>query len=166
MDSAKLNDWMQVVGIFAVVLSLMFVGLQMRQEQELARADLGSRGLETLIDLRLHASDPTFAITYSKMLDQPSELTDGEMIQINNYLSAGLSLFVRECFLLARDVYAECDDMFKVHAPFFFGSEYAQAWWKRNWKPGPYTPAWMNDEIDSLDVDVSRRMLEEIRDEL
>jgi hypothetical protein len=36
MDSAKLNDWMQVVGIFAVVASLVFVGLQMRQEQEIA----------------------------------------------------------------------------------------------------------------------------------
>ena len=39
MDSAKLNDWMQVIGIFAVVLSLIFVGLQMRQEQEIAIVD-------------------------------------------------------------------------------------------------------------------------------
>ncbi len=37
MDSAKLNDWMQVIGIFAVVLSLIFVGLQMRQEQAIAK---------------------------------------------------------------------------------------------------------------------------------
>ena len=39
MDSAKLNDWMQVVGIFAVVASLVFVGLQMKQSQEIAIAD-------------------------------------------------------------------------------------------------------------------------------
>jgi hypothetical protein len=38
MDSAKLNDWMQVVGIFAVVASLIFVGLQMKQAQEIAIA--------------------------------------------------------------------------------------------------------------------------------
>lgn len=38
MDSAKLNDWMQVVGIFAVVASLIFVGLQMKQSQEIAIA--------------------------------------------------------------------------------------------------------------------------------
>ena len=36
MDSAKISDWMQVVGIFAVVLSLIFVGLQMRQAQDIA----------------------------------------------------------------------------------------------------------------------------------
>jgi hypothetical protein len=39
MDSAKLNDWMQVVGIFAVVASLIFVGLEMRQSQRIALAD-------------------------------------------------------------------------------------------------------------------------------
>ena len=40
MDSAKLNDWMQVIGIFALVASLVFVGLQMRQDQEIAKATL------------------------------------------------------------------------------------------------------------------------------
>ena len=38
MDSAKLNDWMQVVGIFAVVVSLMFVGYQLKQSQDIAIA--------------------------------------------------------------------------------------------------------------------------------
>ncbi len=38
MDSAKLNDWMQVVGIFAVVASLVFVGLQMKQDRQIALA--------------------------------------------------------------------------------------------------------------------------------
>ncbi len=38
MDSAKLNDWMQVVGIFAVVASLIFVGLQMIQDRKIALA--------------------------------------------------------------------------------------------------------------------------------
>ena len=36
MDSSKLNDWMQVIGIFAVVASLIFVGLQMKQTHEIA----------------------------------------------------------------------------------------------------------------------------------
>jgi len=39
MDSAKLNDWMQVLGIFALVISLIFVGLQMRQDRVLAAVD-------------------------------------------------------------------------------------------------------------------------------
>ena len=38
MDSEKLNDWMQVVGLFAVVLSLIFVGFQLKQSQDIAVA--------------------------------------------------------------------------------------------------------------------------------
>ena len=38
MDSAKINDWMQVVGIFSVVASLVFVGLQMQQDRQIALA--------------------------------------------------------------------------------------------------------------------------------
>ncbi len=38
MDLAKLNDWLQIVGIFAVVASLVFVGLQLKQAQDIAIA--------------------------------------------------------------------------------------------------------------------------------
>jgi len=51
MDSAKLNDWMQVVGIFAVVASLIFVGLQMRQDQEIAQAQALVDASAVVIDL-------------------------------------------------------------------------------------------------------------------
>ena len=40
MDSAKLNDRMQVVGIFAVVASLIFVGLQMRQTHRISLSQI------------------------------------------------------------------------------------------------------------------------------
>ena len=40
MDSGKLTDWLQGVGLFALVGSLVFVGLQMRQTHEIAEATL------------------------------------------------------------------------------------------------------------------------------
>ncbi len=38
MDSAKLNDWLQVIGVFGVIASLIFVGLQLRQTHQIALA--------------------------------------------------------------------------------------------------------------------------------
>jgi hypothetical protein len=38
MDSTKINDWMQIIGLFALVASLIFVGLQMKQDQDIAIA--------------------------------------------------------------------------------------------------------------------------------
>ena len=34
MGSAKISDWIQIIGIFALVASLIFVGLQMKQSQD------------------------------------------------------------------------------------------------------------------------------------
>jgi hypothetical protein len=39
MNSSKINDWLQVVGLFGVIASLVFVGLQMRQDREIALSE-------------------------------------------------------------------------------------------------------------------------------
>ena len=38
MTAQKIRDWLEVIGIFSVVVSLVFVGLQMRQTQDIALA--------------------------------------------------------------------------------------------------------------------------------
>lgn len=38
MNSAKLHDWIQIVGMSAIIASLIFVGLQLKQAQDIAIA--------------------------------------------------------------------------------------------------------------------------------
>ena len=40
MDSQKLHDWLQIVGIAAVVASLIFVGMQIKQSDDIALAEV------------------------------------------------------------------------------------------------------------------------------
>lgn len=40
MDSKRLHDWLQVIGIAAIVASLIFVGLQLKQSEEIAHAEV------------------------------------------------------------------------------------------------------------------------------
>ena len=53
MNTEKLNDWLQIVGIFAVVASLLFVGLQLQQTQDIALSQASqartAMSIETLI---------------------------------------------------------------------------------------------------------------------
>lgn len=53
MDSAKLNDWMQIIGIFSVVASLLFVGMQLKQEEQIALSQIhqADEASSTQIDL-------------------------------------------------------------------------------------------------------------------
>lgn len=57
MDSAKLNDWLQVLGMFAVVASLIFVGLQMRQDHEIALSAIYQARAQMTIDINLASTD-------------------------------------------------------------------------------------------------------------
>ncbi len=50
MDSSKLSDWLQVVGLFGVIASLVFVGLQMKQDRQIALASTYQARTATLVE--------------------------------------------------------------------------------------------------------------------
>ena len=68
MDSRKLHDWMQVIGIFAVVASLVFVGLQIQQDQDIAIVDSMS--------LRFERQNLRWRITDAKTKEPITDLTE------------------------------------------------------------------------------------------
>jgi len=57
MDTVKLNDWMQVIGIFAVVASLIFVGLQLRQADEVATFEALSEANQRMQEMNTQLVD-------------------------------------------------------------------------------------------------------------
>jgi hypothetical protein len=79
MDSAKLNDWMQVVGIFAVVVSLMFVGFQLKQSQDIAIAGQNQERQSVALD-------------YYASLIQVDEIVDYYGAQHREHLDANINV--------------------------------------------------------------------------
>ena len=80
MDSAKLSDWMQVVGIFALIVSLAFVGLQMQQDRDIARAAIYQDRVAIMYEnLNAFASDRD-RVEFKIKLDgrDPDELVSSE----------------------------------------------------------------------------------------
>ena len=67
MNSSKLSDWMQIIGIFAVVASLLFVGLQLKQSQDIALSQASqartAMSVETLVST---AENPLFVSAAAK----------------------------------------------------------------------------------------------------
>ena len=82
MDSAKLNDWMQVVGIFALVASLIFVGLQMKQSQEIALAAQYQARAEAAQNLFMTMQES--GISMSTMRNPMNEKTPEELVAAYN----------------------------------------------------------------------------------
>ena len=122
--------------------------------------------MEGIVEINSMGNDSDFAATVAKMLNDPDNLTDAEMIQVDRFLHSAKALIVRECYLVARNVFEECRSIARVVFRRYFGSRYAQAWWRLNWSPGPYSPDWLNDEFKSVDGDSYGKYLNELRDNL
>ena len=78
MDWAKLNDWMQVVGIFALIASLLFVGLQLKQTREIALADQYQARAEAAENMFLVIQES--GISMASLGKPMSQMTPAEVI--------------------------------------------------------------------------------------
>jgi hypothetical protein len=164
MNTTHWKDVAELIGIAAIVASLVFVGMQMRQDRVLARSELGAGSFESLASLRLELTSPDFAETYAKVLEQPDQLTTAEQLQVNGYLDAVKLLIIRECYLKERGVFTECAVIVREYGPFFFGNRYAQSWWRLQSPQGlTFLPSWVDAEIAGIDADSNLRQLEEIQ---
>ena len=96
MDSSKISDWLQIVGLFGVIGSLMFVGLQMKQEQEIARSAASQARTELSVQYLLEtAANAELGSAESKLLSENQESLTYSEARVLNLNQAAL-LFVYE----------------------------------------------------------------------
>jgi hypothetical protein len=83
MDSAKLNDWIQIVGIFAVIASLLFVGIEVRQNSTATRAATNAAVKDAFRELNLViASSPALAKAIAANTENLGDAPLGDRLQI------------------------------------------------------------------------------------
>ena len=84
MDSAKLSDWLQAIGLFAVVASLIFVGLQMRQTDAIALSEMyQERAIGARANNIANTNNPYFLSGMAKLYTgRQGELTAQEAISL------------------------------------------------------------------------------------
>jgi len=153
MSSVGWKEIAEFVGIIAIVASLLFVGIELQQDRQLARAELGSNANEFMGLVDLSMSDPSVGGVWAKMLESPQDLSVAEMVQVNGILRSAYSMMLRECYLVVMDVFSECRVLVGVVANNYFANEYAQAWWRHSNRPSEYNSDGIIDEvITSMDV--------------
>ena len=152
MNKSTLKDTVELIGIAAIVASLIFVGLQLQQDRLLVRSEVGAVSLEFAATVYLAMSDPDISDPWAKMLDQPQNLTPSEILRIDGYLEAVRSVMLRECYLMAMGVFVECEALVGGLAENYFANEYAQTWWRHNHGPNPVgTHGFINQVVIGVD---------------
>jgi len=93
--TAKISDWLQVAGTFGVIASLIFVGLQMRQTQEIALSSIyQSRSDATVEQSMATTNSPELLSALAKAYSgQTDQLTMPEAVAFEHYLGATVTMF-------------------------------------------------------------------------
>ncbi|MEE8575747.1 MAG: hypothetical protein V3T31_00695 [candidate division Zixibacteria bacterium] len=162
MSQLHWKEVFEMVGLSAIVASLIFVGIQLRQDQIIARSELTSESMGLMIELSQSLKDPAFAKTYAKMLNNPNDLSIEEMVQLDSLLEQVTRNYGRECYLVSRGIFVECAAIVRNTVELYFGNPHAQSWWRLN-GPGKRLPDWIDTEIKNVDTDYYRRRLEDTK---
>ena len=128
MNLEKLNQWLLLVSHLGILGGLILVGLQIRQDSEIARVQLFSDITSSRMEMAGATLGDNPAPVLAKALKEPDALTESELYVMDAYLIRGLNE-VRRSLVLKRvglDV--------GITAPentlaFYFGNEFAQRWW-------------------------------------
>lgn len=83
MDSKKLNDWIQAVGMIAVVASLIFVGIEVRQNSIATRSATNAAVKDAFREVNLViASSPELARAIAANAENPNDAPAEHRVQI------------------------------------------------------------------------------------
>ena len=162
MDRDRRKDIFEAAGMLSIIASLIFVGLLVRQDQNIARSQLFSDGIALLDELHQAFQEPAVTSAYAKMLDSPDDLSTEELIHLDRLLERVAIIYARECYLVGRGIFAECENIVKITAELYFGNPHAQSWWRLH-GPRNILPDWIDADIRGLDADSYRRRIEDAR---
>lgn len=95
VDTSRVNAWLQNIGMFGVIASLIFVGLQMKQTQQIALSSTyQARSDATVESLSAAIGSPEYLSASAKVYaNRSDELTMQEAVAWEHFLGANMTMF-------------------------------------------------------------------------
>ena len=132
MDFEKLNKWLQVSANIGIVLGLVLVGIQLRQNSDLARIQLLYEESNRAIDLETAVVGEQSAAVWAKSIEAPEDLTLAE-IRIMEALLWSFVEQLRGTFRLAEQGLLSDEDWrtrAESEVTFYLSDTYSRTWWR------------------------------------
>ena len=133
------RDYMELVGILAILIGLFFVQREIQLNSTIARAELSAETSRNLSQLDEMIISGEISELWSKSLQTPGDLTFTERLRLNVFLENVLIQYNRECYYEEIEIFEECESVPRDTAVKYFSSEYGRAFWDtvRNRMVGP-----------------------------
>lgn len=128
----RINRWLTLGANIGVVLGLIILIVEVRQNAELTRAGMEHSMNDLLAEIELSLSTPEKAEVWVKSFMAPETMTDADMKVVESHLVALMMqwdyLFQMEESGLANR--ARITQHIRNTAPFYFGNAFAKNWFR------------------------------------
>lgn len=152
MDSSKLSNWLQVAANIGIVLGLVMVGIQVKQNSDLTRIQLLYEESTRAVNLETLVVGEQAAEVWAKMIEDPENLTLAE-IRILEALLWSFTEQLRGTYRLAEmGLLTEADWRARVETEvtFYFSDRYSKAWWDNFGTPSDTFPEELRQAINDV----------------
>lgn len=152
MHFKELKKWLQVSANIGIVLGLVLVGFQLKQNSELARIQLLYEESNRAIELETAVVGEQAAEVWAKSIEAPEDLTLAE-IRIMEALLWSFLEQLRGTYRLAElGLLNEKDwrNRAESEVTFYFGYPYSRAWWKNFSADNDDLPVELRTVIDNV----------------
>lgn len=163
----RLNRWLTLGANLGVLLGLIILIIEVRQNATLTRAQMETRRNDLLAEIELSLASPEVAAAWVKSIRAPESLTDVEIRMVESHRVAimlqWLHMFhMEDSGLVSRD---EARRHIENVAPYYFGSRHARNWWRwqhEGWNGTPMMEV-AGPIVEGLEEDFMLRYLEGTR---
>jgi len=137
MNSSRLSNWLQIAANTGIVVGLLLVGLQLKQNSDLLKTQLLYEESSRLVDLETQIVGEIGAEVWAKSISDPENLNLAEQRTMEALLWSYVEQ-LRSTRLLGELGLLE-DEEWKARVrsdtAFYLGNKYGRAWWA-NFKEG------------------------------
>lgn len=154
MTKANLSQWVTAVTNIAVLLGVLLLVFELRQNAELARLEMVQGRIEAFQQTEAGFFTPELSQVWVKSFKDPESLTLAEMRMMDAYLAIHMAQMMRNIDLEKAGLLKEGSTiaLLEGDARWLFGSPFGKAYWEQfgpNWSSDLYELA--NPIVDAVD---------------
>ena len=155
MVLSKTNNWLQIVANLGIVVGLLLVGVQLKQNSDLLRTQLLYEESDRAMQLEALLVGEDGAKVWAKAMEDPEHLTLAEQRIMEALLWSYTEQLQSVRRLAELGLLDDTDWRLRVQteAGFFYGSRYGTAWWKNFSGDNEALP---KDLVDAIDEQLSQ----------
>ncbi len=132
MKSVRLNEWLQILASLGVLVGLIVVAYEIKQNTEIAQAEYYRESYNMWIDLSTVEIESDIDEIFVKSIADPDSLSPGDMFKLNAYFILVASIYDNGARANEFGIATPTSLITESDAEYYFASEISRQWFEAN----------------------------------